>query len=107
MMASVPVQITVDAPPVVVTIARAGQNARYSFAGTAGQLVKVVATGNTLDDRNPTTVNTTRLAVFKPSSPNVSPIATANFNTLSSGTTVNLTLPETGTYAIAINPGVM
>lgn len=92
-----------DAPPTVVTIARAGQNARYSFAGTAGQLVKVVVTGNTLDDGNPATVNTTQLAVFKQSNLN-SPIGTVGFNTVASGATLNLTLPDTGTYIITINP---
>lgn len=96
--------ITVDAPPVAVTIARAGQNARYSFAGTAGQAVAIAVTGNTLDDGNAGTVNNTQLAVFKPSSPNANAIGSANFNTNASGTTVNLTLPETGTYTITINP---
>jgi hypothetical protein len=96
--------ITVDAPPIVVTIARAGQNARYSFAGTAGQAVRIAVTGNTLDDGNATTVNNTMLSVFKPSSPNNAPFTNANFNTLASGATINATLPETGTYAITINP---
>ena len=95
--------IAIDAPPTVVTIARAGQNARYSFTGTAGQLVSVVVTGNTLDDGNAATVNTTQLAVFKPSNPSA-PIGTANFNTVSSGTTLNLTLSEAGIYTLTINP---
>lgn len=96
--------IAVDAAPTVVTFARAGQNARYSFPGTAGQLVKVVISGNTLDDGNAATVNATRIDVFRPTSPNGAPIGTATFNTVSPGTTLNLTLPETGTYAITINP---
>ena len=96
--------IAVDAAPTAVTFARAGQNARYSFTGTAGQLVKVVVSGNTLDDGNAATVNVTQLAVFRPTAPNGAPIGFVGFNTVSPGTTLNLTLPETGTYAITINP---
>jgi hypothetical protein len=95
--------ISVDGAPAAVTIARAGQNARYSFAGTAGQLVKVVVTGNTLDDENPATVNTTQLAVFKPSNLS-SPFGTVGFATVAPGITLNLTLPDTGTYIITLNP---
>jgi YD repeat-containing protein len=97
--------ITIDAPaPTLVTIARAGQNARYSFQGSAGQLVNVVVSGNALDDGNSATVNSTQLAVYKPSSPNTAPIGSGGFNTVTPGFTLNLTLPETGTYAIVISP---
>jgi YD repeat-containing protein len=98
--------IEVDAPaPTTVLFARAGQNARYHFSGTAGQQVKVVVGGNALDDGNPATVNVTQLAVFKPSSPNTASIGSRGFNTMTPGFTLNLTLPETGTYVITINPG--
>jgi YD repeat-containing protein len=98
--------IEVDAPaPTTVLFARAGQNARYRFNGSAGQLVKVVVSGNALDDGDPTTVNAAQLQVFKPSSPNTASTGSRGFNTLTPGFTLNLTLPETGTYAITIHPG--
>jgi large repetitive protein len=96
--------VTVDAPPTPFTFARAGQNARISFSGTAGQLVRVTVSGNALDDGNVATVNNTQVAVFKPSSPNAGPIGSVGFNTGVSSATINLTLPETGSYAITIKP---
>jgi large repetitive protein len=96
--------IAVDAPPTPITFARAGQNARITFSGTAGQLVRVAVSGNALDDGNAATVNNTQMAVFKPSSPNTAPINSAGFNTGASGATLNITLPETGSYAITIKP---
>jgi YD repeat-containing protein len=96
--------ITVDAPPIPITFARAGQNARISFSGTAGQLVRVTVSGNALDDGNGATINNTQMAVFKPSSPNAGPINSGGFNTGVPGLTLNLTLPETGSYAITIKP---
>jgi hypothetical protein len=96
--------ITLDSAPTTVTIARPGQNARYSFSGTAGQLVTVVITGNTLDDGNPGTNNTTAVAIFKPSSPNATPLRTGGFDTTDTGLTLTTTLPETGNYTILMNP---
>ncbi|HZJ63350.1 MAG TPA: IPT/TIG domain-containing protein [Kofleriaceae bacterium] len=96
--------IVVDAPPTPITFARAGQNARINFSGTAGQLVRVVVSGNALDDGNGATVNNTQMLVFKPSSPNTGAIGSVGFNTGVSSATINLTLPETGSYAIAIKP---
>lgn len=98
--------VTIDATtPTAVAISREGQNARASFTGTAGQLVSVVLSGNTLDDGNASTVNNTQVQVFKPSSLGAAPIGNVNFNTLAAGVVLDLTLPETGSYAIAINPG--
>jgi hypothetical protein len=97
--------ITIDAPtPTTVTFARAGQNARYSVAGTAGQLVKVVITGNAIDDGNAATSNPTSVMVFKPSSPSASQIGSTTFVNAAAGATLDLTLPETGSYAIVISP---
>src|SRR5206468_2487568 len=59
--------IVVDADPTAVTIAREGQNARYTFSGTAGQLVSVVVTGSTIDDGNSNTVPSTQILVQAPS----------------------------------------
>jgi len=95
------------APParaIPFTFARAGQNARINFSGTAGQLVRVVVSGNALDDGNTATVNNTQMLVFKPSSPNTGAIGSVGFNTGISSATINLTLPETGSYAITIKP---
>jgi large repetitive protein len=98
--------VTVDAAtPSPVTIAREGQNARHSFTGAAGQLVSVVVTGNALDDGNASTVNNTQVQVFQPSSLVAAPIGNGNFNTVAAGLVLDLTLPETGSHAIAIHPG--
>lgn len=96
--------VTLDTFQIPVPIERPGQNARYSFAGTVGQLVSVVLSGSTLDDGNTSTINTTDVFVFKPSSPNASQIGSGSFSSLQSGTTINLTLPETGNYTILIAP---
>ena len=96
--------VTVDASdPTPVVIARAGQNARYQFAGTSGQQLNVVLSGNALDDGNPATNNSTSISVFKPSNLN-SPIASTNISTTQSGTTLSVTLPETGNYVVFIGP---
>ena len=96
--------ITLDTAPTTVTIARAGQNARYSFSGMAGQLVTLVLTGNALDDGNPNTNNSTSVSVFKPSSPNTSAIASTGISTSTTATTLDMTLPETGNYTLLIAP---
>ena len=96
--------VVVDAPATPCTFARAGQNARINFSGTAGQLVRVVVSGNALDDGNTATVNNTQMLVFKPSNPNTGAIGSVGFNTGISSATINLTLPETGSYAITIKP---
>jgi YD repeat-containing protein len=95
---------SLDSDPATVTIARPGQNARYSFAGTAGQLVTLVLTGNTLDDGNPSTNNFTQLALFKPSSLISGPFFTGSISSATPGVAVDLVLPETGTYALLIDP---
>jgi hypothetical protein len=87
-----------------LTTARPGQNARYSFAGTAGQTVSVVVTGNALDDGNAATNNATSVLVFKPSSPARSPVRSGSFTTTASGLTLAITLPETGNYTVLVSP---
>jgi YD repeat-containing protein len=84
------VVITAAATP--ITIGRAGQNARYTFAGTASQQVTVKITGNTLGS---TTVN-----LYTPSGSyqTGTTLATASFNL------TPVTLATTGTYTITINP---
>jgi hypothetical protein len=85
--------VTVDGPSVPLTISRVGQNARFTFSGTAGQHVKV------------TTANVTMVQVYvsvlKPDG--LSLLAPAL--TFNGTTTRDLgTLPATGTYTVVIDP---
>ena len=95
--------LTIGGGPTSVTIARPGQNARYRFAGSAGQVVSVIITGNALDDGNPVTINSTNVVVFKPSSI-IFPIGSGSFRTTSGGFTLTVTLPETGNYTVLVSP---
>uniref|UniRef100_UPI00112CB701 IPT/TIG domain-containing protein n=1 Tax=Methylibium rhizosphaerae TaxID=2570323 RepID=UPI00112CB701 len=100
--------LTVDAAtPATVTIAREGQNARYTFSGTAGQLVSVVFTGNTLDDGNGSTNNYTYVYLYKPSAPNSSAVGSASLYTSTASGTFDMSLPETGTYFLSVNPSAL
>ena len=94
--------LTIGAAVTTVTTTRAGQNARYSFAGTAGQAVRVVLGGNSIDDGNPATSTSTAVSVFKPSSPSAAPISSGTFGP--NGLTLSLTLPESGSYTIFVSP---
>jgi YD repeat-containing protein len=84
--------VTMNAVATPVTIGRAGQNARYTFAGTATQQATVRITGNTL--------GSTTVYLYTPSGTfqTGSTSAAASFN-LST-----VTLATTGTYIITINP---
>ena len=96
--------ITVDAAAATtVTIAREGQNARHTFSGTAGQLVSVVLSANSLDDGNTTTSNVTYVYLYKPSDAN-SQIGYTYLYTGTPSSTIDVTLPETGTYTVWVNP---
>jgi len=92
--------VTLDADPVPVMIARPGQNARYSFSGTAGQLVSVVLTDNALDDGNTGTNNFTFITVFS----GASVLTTVFIPTSATGVVADVTLPQTGSYVIQIGP---
>jgi YD repeat-containing protein len=84
--------LTINDSPTDVVIGRPGQNARYTFEGTASQQVTVRVTGNTFGS---TTVNLyTPTGGYQTGMTN----AAANFN-LST-----VTLATTGTYTIWINP---
>jgi YD repeat-containing protein len=85
--------VTVDGPSGPLTISRVGQNARFTFSGTAGQHVKV------------TTANVTMVQVYvsvlKPDGTNL----LAPALTFDGTTTRDLgTLPATGTYTVVIDP---
>lgn len=85
--------ITINAVATPVALSRAGQNARYTFAGTASQAVTVKITGNTLGS---VTVN-----LYTPSG------AWQTGTTQSVATfspQLTATLGTTGTYTITINP---
>ncbi|MDP1767871.1 MAG: hypothetical protein Q8L74_03585, partial [Nitrospirota bacterium] len=83
---------TINAAATPVTISRAGQNARYTFAGTASQQVTVRITGNTL--------GTVTVNLYTPS-------GGYQTGTTQAGASFNLptvTLATTGTYTITLNP---
>lgn len=84
--------VTVNDAATLITIGRAGQNARYTFAGTASQQVTVRITGNTLGN---TTVN-----LYTPSGS----YQTGTTNSAASFNLSTVTLGTTGTYIITINP---
>ncbi|HYJ84990.1 MAG TPA: IPT/TIG domain-containing protein [Pyrinomonadaceae bacterium] len=91
--------ITPGGPTVTTTIAVPGQNARLTFAGTAGQRVTLHATNGTLDLNYalPVTI--------------LNPDGTTLVHTYSDfyktgGFLDTLTLPTTGTYTIFINPSL-
>lgn len=84
--------VTVNAAATPITIGRAGQNARYTFVGTASQQVTVRITGNGLGSIS---VNL------------YTPTGAVQTGGGSSAATFNLptvTLATTGTYTITINP---
>lgn len=84
--------VTINAAATAITIGRAGQNARYTFAGTASQQVTVRITGNTLGS---TTVN-----LYTPSGG----YQTGTTNSAASFNLSTVTLATTGTYTITLNP---
>ena len=63
----------------------------------------VVLNGYALDDGSPTTPSSTLVQVFKPSN-NVNPIGINNITPAMGGLTLNLTLPEAGSYTVVIKP---
>jgi hypothetical protein len=84
--------VTINAAATAITISRVGQNARYTFAGTASQPVTVRITGNTLGS---TTVN-----LYTPSGS----YQTGTTNSAASFNLSTVTLATTGTYTITLNP---
>ena len=84
--------IAIGGPPVSITIARPGQNARLNFSGTATQQVSLQmgagAVGSDISILNP----------------DGTLLAGPTFAGLSGGTINQAILPVTGTYAVLINP---
>src|SRR5262249_16242107 len=80
--------VAIDAAPVAVTVTEPGRNARYTFSGTAGQLVTLVVTGGTYDDGNPATLSTTQVIVM---APNGTVVMGGTFNLAIPGVTLDQT----------------
>jgi len=84
--------LTLNGPAVNVSITVPGQNASYTFSGTAGQQATVRVSGGTF--------SCVRVTLLKPD-------GTSMTSTFSCGSTFNLatqTLPVTGTYTITVDP---
>lgn len=84
--------VTINAAATTVTLSRAGQNARYTFSGTASQALTVKITNNTL--------GSVAVTLYTPS-------GSIQAGTTQSGASFNFasgTLPTTGTYTITLNP---
>lgn len=84
--------VTINAASTPIAISRAGQNARYTFAGTATQQATVRITGNTL--------GSVAVSLYTPSGA----WQTGASNSAASFNLPTVTLATTGTYTITINP---
>ncbi|WP_447980243.1 hypothetical protein [Candidatus Nitrospira bockiana] len=85
--------ITVDGASVPVSVTRAGQNARYTFTGTAGQQVNLGVTG--------VTFSTVYVSVLRPDGTILAgPVAIGS----SGGSVDPSVLPSSGTYSILVDP---
>lgn len=95
-------QVDADTPTTVVL--RAGQKARYKFAGTQGQNLQLLWTGNTLDDLDANTDNIVWLKVYAPNGDLVA--SRTQRSSDQSGWVIPLTnLPATGDYSVEVVPG--
>jgi YD repeat-containing protein len=84
--------LTINAAATPITISRAGQNARYTVAGTASQQATVKITGNTF--------GSVAVWLYTPSGA----LQTGVTNSATSFNLPSVTLATTGTYTITINP---
>jgi hypothetical protein len=82
--------------PLTVTTNGVGQNARYTFSGTAGQQISMNLTGNTY-----TGCNAVVVSILQPSGATV---GSGGACTGSTGFMDSITLPVTGTYTALVNP---
>jgi hypothetical protein len=82
--------------PLTVTTTGVGQNARYTFSGTAGQQISMNLTGNTY-----TGCNAVVVSILQPSGATV---GSAGACTSGTGFMDSITLPITGTYTAFVNP---
>lgn len=84
--------LAIGGPPLTVSIARPGQNARLTFSGAAGQQATVRLAGNT--------IGTTAVTLLSIDGTTL----TSTTSALTSFTLPTLTLPATGTYTINADP---
>src|SRR6185437_5396502 len=82
--------------PLTATTTVAGQNARYTFSGTAGQQISMNLSGNTYVGCNAVVVS-----VLQPSGASVGSTGICNG---SAGFMDSITLPLTGTYTVLVDP---
>jgi len=82
--------------PLSVTTTTTGQNARYTFSGTAGQQVSITMTGSTY-----TGCNAVVVSIVKPDG---TTLGSAGICNGTSGFLDSQTLPTTGTYTVLVNP---
>jgi YD repeat-containing protein len=82
--------------PLTVTTTTAGQNARYTFSGTAGQQMSMNLSGNTYTGCNAVVVSILQ--------PNGSSVGSAGACTNGTGFMDSIKLPVTGTYTVLVNP---
>jgi hypothetical protein len=85
--------LTINAAAIPVTITRAGQNGRYTLAGTAGQLVTVRITGNTF-------LGLTTIRLLRQNGTYL----TYNWSSAASFSLSQTSLPATETYTVVIDP---
>jgi hypothetical protein len=83
--------MTIGDSSVTANFSVPGQNARYTFAGTAGKFLTVTVSGLTMSA-------STRLIVRKPDG------TTLFAGFVSSDRTLTMTLPVAGTYSLALDP---
>ncbi|MEK8033548.1 IPT/TIG domain-containing protein, partial [Ideonella sp. DXS29W] len=92
------------AQPTPVTLGL-GQNARYTFNGTAGQSLQLLWTNNTLGDGNSGTNNCTYLYVYNPDGTRLIATDVTQCESDRPGKVVSLAkLPASGTYRVAVLP---
>lgn len=85
--------LNLNSTPTTSTISIVGQNARYTFNGTAGQWVSLGMTG--------VTINSSTVSLFKPDDTNWTAVSVSTTgNSLDPPTA----LPTTGTYTMTVNP---
>jgi YD repeat-containing protein len=82
--------------PVTITTTVSGQNARYTFSGTAGQQVSLNLSGSTYVGCNAVVVS-----ILKPDGSTLGSTGLCNTAT---GFLDSLTLPTTGTYTVFVDP---
>jgi len=95
---SAPGTLVVGDPAQVVSIARPGQTARYAFAGTSGQLLRLGWSGAIVSVTN---ANSVAVSILKPDG---SSLVTSSFGNGGTGSVDLPSLPTTGSYTVVFDP---